>query len=250
MIGISLSAQDDVLNIAEQMPIYGDCTNEALTASERKTCSDKAILGFFGEHITYPDTARAAGTEGTVVLRFVVDDDGRVSDPKILKDIGHGCGDEALRVLGKMESWTPGQHQGKKVKVLFTLPIRFKLQNIPVTIREERFEVLRHLFCENYMADFVKKDRIVSMADDELDTTDICGVGGVVNYIKSLKITRTRKDQDTIWESADGSITTEIRQALRSAQVGDAFALDYIMAISLDQETEHRQEVYKSVIVE
>ena len=58
-----------------------------------------------------------------------MDTDGSIRDPKIVKDpVGGGCGEEAVRVVGKMPKWTPGSQRGKPVKVYYTLPVTFKLQ--------------------------------------------------------------------------------------------------------------------------
>jgi protein TonB len=58
----------------------------------------------------------------------VVGKDGSISDVKILKDPGGGCGKEAVRVVGLMPKWTPGEANGNPVKVKFTLPVRFRLE--------------------------------------------------------------------------------------------------------------------------
>ena len=66
---------------------------------------------------------------------FYVDKDGRIRAPELLKDIGAGCGQEALRVIRSMdnvtyEKWTPSKSRGKAVKVYFNLPIEFDLEKI------------------------------------------------------------------------------------------------------------------------
>lgn len=63
-----------------------------------------------------------------MVLGFVVGKDGSINDISIMKDIGGGCGKEALRVVKNMPRWIPGEANGHAVKVRFTLPVRFKLQ--------------------------------------------------------------------------------------------------------------------------
>lgn len=89
---------------------------------------EAALLAYVGQNINYPPTAREALIEGTVVIRFVVDREGRVRDVEILKDIGGGCGSEALRVVSSLGQWKPGEQNGKPVSVRYVLPIRFKLK--------------------------------------------------------------------------------------------------------------------------
>jgi protein TonB len=86
------------------------------------------LLAYLGKNISYPPIAQENGIEGTVVVRFVVNETGGISDIQIIRDIGGGCGKEAVRVVKSMPKWKPGRQRGKAVKVYFTLPVRFKLE--------------------------------------------------------------------------------------------------------------------------
>jgi protein TonB len=89
---------------------------------------ERDLMTYLGKNIEYPTLAKEANIEGTVVLGFIVGKDGSINDVKILKDIGGGCGKEALRVVSNMPAWVPGEANGHAVKVRFTLPVRFRLQ--------------------------------------------------------------------------------------------------------------------------
>lgn len=78
-------------------------------------------------NVRYPDMARKAGVEGMVVVQFVVDDDGTVRDATVLKGIGAGCDEEALRVI-RQTQFIPGRQRGKAVNVKMSIPIRFRLR--------------------------------------------------------------------------------------------------------------------------
>lgn len=82
------------------------------------------------KHINYPEMAKEAGTQGQVVLMFVVGKDGSIADISVVKTPAGGSilGKEAMRVVESMPRWTPGEANGHPVKVRFTLPIRFSLQ--------------------------------------------------------------------------------------------------------------------------
>ncbi|MDW3651499.1 MAG: TonB family protein [Bacteroidia bacterium] len=82
---------------------------------------------YFRKNYTYPQAARESGIEGTVFIRFVVKEDGSISDIAVLKGLGFGCDDEAIRLVRKMPKWIPGEHDGKRVSVYKTMPIGFKL---------------------------------------------------------------------------------------------------------------------------
>jgi protein TonB len=86
------------------------------------------IAAWLAANISYPQAARDAGMEGRVVLQFVVNEDGSISDAMVLRGIGGGCDDEALRVVQQMPKWKAGRQNGKTVKVLFRIPVVFTLQ--------------------------------------------------------------------------------------------------------------------------
>ena len=88
----------------------------------------KGGLAGLQKKINYPEMARKAGIEGTVNIQFIVNKDGEVEDPRILRGIGGGCDEEALRVV-KEAQFEPGRQRGKPVRVQYSVPIRFQLQN-------------------------------------------------------------------------------------------------------------------------
>ncbi len=84
-------------------------------------------LRALSRQINYPESARRAGTEGEVLVSFVVDEQGNVVNPKIEQGIGGGCDEEALRVI-RLARFIPGQQKdGVPVKVRIAIPIQFKL---------------------------------------------------------------------------------------------------------------------------
>lgn len=89
---------------------------------------DEALRKFFAERVNFPVRARENNITGQVFLEWVVNEDGRVSDIKIMRDIGYGCGEEALRVAKMLPKFEPGRQNGKAVKVFHRMPINFQLQ--------------------------------------------------------------------------------------------------------------------------
>lgn len=88
---------------------------------------DEARMKYLKENIAYPEEARKAGIEGVVYITFVVEADGSMSDIGILRGIGGGCDEEAMRVIEGMPTWQPGLQRGKPVRTQFNMPIRFTL---------------------------------------------------------------------------------------------------------------------------
>jgi TonB family protein len=89
---------------------------------------DTALYRFLTENIHYPDSAKTAGIQGRVFITFVVNKDGSISDVRVLRGIGGGCDEEALRVVKSMPNWIPGTQRGKPVHVQYNLPIKFSLE--------------------------------------------------------------------------------------------------------------------------
>jgi len=86
------------------------------------------MMEFIARNIKYPPMARESGIQGRVFVNFVVEPDGSVSNVKVLRGIGGGCDEEAIRVVESMPKWIPGRQRGKAVRVSFNLPVRFTLQ--------------------------------------------------------------------------------------------------------------------------
>ncbi len=89
---------------------------------------EKARMSFLMDNVRYPQSAMRKGIQGTVYLSFIVEKNGEVSNIKILKGIGGGCNDEAVRVISKMPKWKPGTRKGVPVRVIYNMPLKFTLQ--------------------------------------------------------------------------------------------------------------------------
>ena len=108
---IQESAPQEIFTIVEEQPTFG--------------AGEEARQKFLGENIKYPDLARENGIQGTVYVTFVVEPDGTISNVQVLKGIGAGCDEEAMRVVKLMPKWTPGKQRGKNVRVKINMPIKF-----------------------------------------------------------------------------------------------------------------------------
>lgn len=116
-IGITIpafsQAQPDFLRKVEVMPEFPG--------------GDDALDEFIRNNVKYPDEGIANKIEGTVYVTFIVETDGTITQIEALKGIGKAFEKEAERVVKKMPKWNPGQNEGENVRVLFNLPIEFKL---------------------------------------------------------------------------------------------------------------------------
>ena len=88
---------------------------------------EKALMDYLYKNIKYPSVAQDNGIQGRVLIQFVVNKDGSIVDPKVLRSVDPSLDKEAMRVVTAMPKWTPGKQRGKPVRVRFTLPVTFRL---------------------------------------------------------------------------------------------------------------------------
>lgn len=123
--------EEEIFKVVEQMPRFPGCEDKG-TEKEKEDCAKTKMLEYIYSNLKYPAIARENGVEGQVVLQFVVDKDGSITDTKIVRDIGAGCGEAASKVVDGMNNmgkkWLPGKQRGRPVRVLYTLPVKFKLE--------------------------------------------------------------------------------------------------------------------------
>ena len=119
-------------------------SSTTVTAQNKKTSNDKvfekvedmpefpggekAMMDFVAQNVQYPKEAMEKEISGRVLVGFIVEKDGSISETEIVKGIGGGCDEEAVRVVKAMPKWKPGKQKGKPVRVHFMLPLTFKLQ--------------------------------------------------------------------------------------------------------------------------
>ncbi len=90
---------------------------------------EEALVNFLATRIKYPRKARENNEQGTVKLSFIVQSDGTIADIKIIKGVSKSIDEEAIRVMTICPKWKPAIQKGKKVSMLFSLPITFSLSN-------------------------------------------------------------------------------------------------------------------------
>jgi periplasmic protein TonB len=88
---------------------------------------EDARMQYMVKAIKYPTAAKETGIQGTVNISFIVEKNGTITNTKVVKGIGSGCDEEALRVVKEMPKWKPGKHKGKAVRVQMVMPIKFAL---------------------------------------------------------------------------------------------------------------------------
>lgn len=109
----TLQAEQAFFEIVEQMPVFPG--------------GQAAMLKFIYQNQRYTDIALKEKIEGTVIVEFIVEKDGSLSNIKVLKDIGGGCGNEAVRIVKLMPKWEPARQRDIPVRCKMRIPVKFKL---------------------------------------------------------------------------------------------------------------------------
>jgi protein TonB len=109
-----VETESQIFTIVEEMPSFPG--------------GEAELYKFLAKVQEYPQMAVDAGIQGTVFVTFVVDKDGKVKDPKVLRGLGGGLDEAAIRMVKKMPPWEPGRQRGEPVRVQYNLPIRFTLK--------------------------------------------------------------------------------------------------------------------------
>lgn len=119
-------SSDEIYKVVEEQPFFQGC-NGYQDPVEEKKCSQEKLVEFVYSNLKYPEQAKAKGIQGTVYTKFIIEKDGSITKPEIVRDIGGGCGEEAIRIINLMPTWNPGKQNGKMVRVQFNMPVKFKL---------------------------------------------------------------------------------------------------------------------------
>lgn len=109
---------------------YGQDNDPVYQITEEPAAFEGGMAAFFkyiSTNMKYPDDAKSNGISGNVFVQFIVEKNGQLTVHKIIKKLGSGCDEEARRLLEECPPWNPGKQGGEAVRVMMTLPIRFKI---------------------------------------------------------------------------------------------------------------------------
>jgi protein TonB len=106
--------QGEIFMVVEEEPVYPGGMEE--------------LMKFLQKNIRYPKEAMEQNKQGRVIVQFVVNKDGSISEATVVRSVDTYLDAEALRVVNAMPNWTPGKQKGEPVRVRFTLPLMFRLQ--------------------------------------------------------------------------------------------------------------------------
>lgn len=117
--GIAIVEEEDfsdqkIYDIVDEMPVFPG--------------GDHELIRYIADNLDYPKDAMESGIEGRVFVKIIVEPNGSISNAKIIRGLGYGCDEEAVRVVESMPNWKPGRKNGETVRVNMAIPVNFKLQ--------------------------------------------------------------------------------------------------------------------------
>ena len=175
LLDIATSEEDTVYQTVEEMPEFPG--------------GEQAIFDFIGQNVKYPQEAQEKGIAGRVLVNFIIEKDGSVSNVKVLRGIGGGCDEESVRVISAMSKWKPGKQNGKPVRVSFIIPIIFKLDNDISTAKSDEKENVGQ-------ADIKSDGEVIYQTVDEMPEFP-GGVEALMDYVsRNVKYPESAKENN------------------------------------------------------
>ena len=205
------------------MPRFPGCEDDDLREGEKADCSNLKLVKYLSQNIEYPDLAKRERVEGVVIIDFVVDKTGKIVSPNIVRDIGSGCGTEAIRVIREMPQWTSGKHKGNKVAVKMRLPVRF---NIPSESQDQLSPGNYRIFWGNLrmnnaeVADFIKVANSTNIIVRDLF--------GKQFSIDQLTLTYERGAKSKTLKS-DGTINSKMKKLISKVKDSSTFYVETVI---------------------
>ena len=206
--------QDKIYAEVDQMPYFPGCEGYANGSAEKQNCSNQAVVTYLANNVNYPEQAKNQGIEGVVYLSFVVDENGAIVNPILLKDIGGGCGEEALKAFRGMPAWHPGILHNKKVNVQLQIPVEFRFSEFE-TIEGYTF---RWGDLESYE---ISKKEIKKNLSQKAKVFD---EEGSVVAISSLAFSSNKKNKTSSAQSR-GNITHQMKKLVKKLKKGSLFSV-------------------------
>ncbi|MCP4439147.1 MAG: energy transducer TonB [Aureispira sp.] len=204
-----IGQSDSVYTQVDIPPLFEGCNDPLISSEQQQACSAPQVMAFIRQHIVYPDSAKAHKTEGVVVVRFLVDAKGRVSSAELIRNIGNGCGQEALRIVRMFPDFEPAMKEGEPVASKMTLPIRFKI------VDESATESFYQLQWGNVYQNVISKTDLDILLKQALEVRDFYGN---IYEVKKLEVNYIFKNKIKSEKGNSGILTQPMLKMLQKSK--------------------------------
>ena len=230
----TMQGQEMTYSIVDQMPYFPGCEIYADGSEEKRNCSNQEVVEYIRNALKFPDRAKIEGLEGIVYISFIVMKNGSIHQAKILKDIGGGCGAEAINVIHNMPNWEPGHLKGEPVAVQLQLPIQFQfsesIEKEAYTLRWGKLNEVYEVSRKDIRRNVTEKVQVFNEEGMSIPLSDL-----TFSYNKNNKVTSLR---------SNGHITGKMQQMVKRLKRGSLFSV-----IATIQKEGHFLEIDKEFIV-
>lgn len=221
-LGTTLIAQTEdssILTSVDIPPLFEGCDDPLISEDQRQACSVPKIQAFINQNIVYPDSARARNIEGVVVVRFSVTAKGKISDLELIRTIGAGCGQEAMRVVRMMPDFRPALRNGIAVATKMTLPIRFKKIAEAKANNKNLYQVHWGTVYQNK----ITKEALKPLLKRYFLVRDYYGNTYDVSFL-TLKL--EHKGKELVLETRGNTLSKEMLKSLKKVRVGELIKIE------------------------
>ncbi|CAA6811642.1 MAG: Unknown protein [uncultured Aureispira sp.] len=225
LFGGSLIAQpqdSSILTSVDIPPLFEGCDDPLISEEQRQACSVPKIQAFINENIVYPDSARARNVEGVVVVRFSVTAEGKITHLELIRNIGAGCGQEAMRVVRMMPDFRPALRDGIPVATKMTLPIRFKKIATASASNKKTYQIHWGTMYQNK----ITKEELKPLLKRYLLVRDYYGNTYEVRFL-TLKI--EHKGNELRLETRGNTLSKEMLKSLKKMRAGQLITLNALI---------------------
>ncbi len=197
-----------------EMPFFAGCTEFNDDHKKKRNCSNQKLIEFVSSNLIYPEEAKNQEIEGIVYVSFNVNEKGELYKPQIKRNIGGGCGKEALRVISLMPNWEPGSMNGKAVDVVMTLPVRFSLS----TGNNSRYKI----HWGNLKKEVITPEQVERVLKEEIIVRNRFGDNITISSLNLSYERRTKfKEENSI-----GKVTLAMMRMLKKVKAGGIITIN------------------------
>jgi TonB family protein len=201
----------------DNMPFFAGCDALKNNDPEKRKCSDEKLLAFISKYLVYPEIAITNKIEGTAVVSFHVEEDGRVTDAQIVRDLGSGCGQSALEIVKAMPRWEPAERGGKKTKVKLTMPVRFYFKT-QANDESKSFSI----HWGKLRGDVVNKTTLLECLDTQLYVRD---ANGNAIPVAELAFTLEKKRKSDDAKISGSNLDKKMKKIIQKASSGSSITI-------------------------
>ncbi|BDS13842.1 energy transducer TonB [Aureispira anguillae] len=211
-----------ILTKVDIPPLFEGCDDPLISEEQRQACSVPKIQAFINQNIVYPDSARSHQIEGVVVVRFSVTEKGAITDLELIRNIGFGCGQEAMRVIRMMPVFRPALRNGLPVATQMTLPIRFKKIDEAAADNKNLYQIHWGTAYQNKLT----KEKLKELLKRHLIVRDYYGNTYDINYLTLLIESNTKEIEI---ETRGNNLSKEMLRALKKVRLGQAITFKVLI---------------------